>query len=74
MISPQCSQCRSYVPGKYSSTGFCTRFVAYRGKGRIVHEFAENAREDVTKCGPKGRLFVKKVNDTLWDSLLEDEE
>ena len=73
---PSCQQCRFYTTGKYSRIGFCTRFVAYRGRGKLIHEFAMNARDDVTKCGPAGRLYKKKddSDNELWKSLLEDEE
>ena len=74
-----CQQCKFYAPGRYPKTGFCTRYTAYRGRGKLVHEFAENARLDLSKCGPSGRLFVSKTappqkNESILVDLLNDDE
>lgn len=44
-----------------------------------MHEFAENARLDLSKCGPSGRLFVSKntppqKNESILLDLLNDDE
>ena len=74
-----CQQCKFYVPGRYARTGTCTRYIAYRGRGKLVYEFADNARLDTSKCGPNGRLFVSKTaptqkNESILLSLLNDDE
>ena len=76
---PNCEKCAFYKPGHYTQTGMCTRYVAYRGRGKMVYEFADTVRLDKSKCGPEGALFLsdprdqKKINSVLW-SLLNDDE
>jgi hypothetical protein len=76
---PNCEQCAFYKPGPYLKTGMCTRYVAYRGRGKMVYEFSDTVRLDKSKCGPEGKMFLsdpreKKQNgDILW-SLLNDDE
>jgi hypothetical protein len=67
---PPCEKCVYFVPGKYEHTGSCKRFIAYRGRGKIVHEFADTVRLAENKCGRQGRLFMSRV----FRDLLEDEE
>ena len=68
---PPCEKCVYFVPGRYSlKTGTCRRFVAYRGRGKIIHDFTDTVRLDTNKCGPNGRLFISRD----WKRLLEDEE
>ncbi len=55
-----CKDCRFFVPGLYPETGFCKRFYVYRGRGKIVHEFASQARLELSKCGPRAKFFVSK--------------
>lgn len=55
---PSCQKCVYYAKGLYSDTGFCTRSIIYRGRGKLVYDFASNARSDESKCGPSARLFV----------------
>jgi hypothetical protein len=74
-----CQQCKFYVPGRYARTGTCTRYIAYRGRGKLVYEFADNARLEASKCGPSGRLFVSKntpvqKNESILLHLLNDDE
>lgn len=73
-----CTQCRFYRPGPYVRTGQCTLYTAYRGRGKLVYEFADTVRMDRTKCGPEGRLWVSKNTSReryeLLRSLIEDEE
>lgn len=75
-MNPPCQQCKFYNTGRYSRVGFCTQYIAYRGRGKLIHEFAENAREDPSKCGPSGRMFKRKDDrdDSIWKSLLDDDE
>jgi hypothetical protein len=69
-FAPPCEKCVYFVPGKYSHTGTCRRFIAYRGRGKLVYDFSDTVRLDTNKCGPNGRLFISKD----WKRLLEDEE
>ena len=57
-MNPLCKQCVFYKPAR---AGQCTRFIVYRGRGKVVYEFAENARQDKKKCGPDGKLFLSRV-------------
>ena len=78
-MNPPCDKCVYYKPGPYVRTGMCTRYVAYRGRGKLVYEFSDTVRLDKSRCGPDGKLFLSrhakdpKKNDILW-SLLNDEE
>lgn len=63
-MNPPCQQCVFYKPAR---AGQCTRFIAYRGRGKVIYEFAENARQDKTKCGPKGKLFLSRTMRILDD-------
>lgn len=82
MNVPSCEKCRFYKPGNYARTGTCMRYVAYRGRGKMVYEFAESVRFSERKCGPEGRLFVardpvKKASrerQELWKYLVEQDE
>ena len=77
---PNCEKCAFYKPGHYTQTGMCTRYVAYRGRGKMVYEFADTVRLDKSKCGPEGALFLsdprdpKKINNSVLWSLLNDDE
>lgn len=77
-FSPPCEQCVHFVPGKYSHTGSCSRYVAYRGRGKIVYEFADSVRLAQSKCGPEGRLFMsdrkEEAKFMILRDLLNDEE
>jgi hypothetical protein len=59
-MNPPCETCRYFIPGRYARTGRCSRFIAYRGRGKIVYDFTEQARLDKTKCGPEGRFFISR--------------
>ncbi|NBX50646.1 hypothetical protein EBT25_12085 [bacterium] len=74
-MEPPCEKCIFFRPGRYPRTGLCTRYIAYRGRGKIVHEFADTVRLERSKCGPNGKLFLSKVRDeSVFISLLNDEE
>ena len=76
-MEPPCEKCIFFRPGRYVRTGVCTRYIAYRGRGKIVHEFADSVRLDRSKCGPKGKLFLSSVSvrdESVFISLLNDEE
>lgn len=62
-----CEKCVHFVPGRYSHTGSCKRYVAYRGRGKMVYEFTDTVRLDKKRCGPDGRFYISK-------ELMEDEE
>lgn len=80
MNAPSCEKCRFYRPGNYARTGTCMRYVAYRGRGKMVYEFAESVRFSERKCGPEGRLFeprekkASRDRQELWRILLEQDE
>ena len=80
MTAPACEKCRFFVPGRYVRTSGCSRYIAYRGRGKVVYEWAESVRFSESKCGPDGRLFVSREKkessarqETLL-SLLNDDE
>ena len=56
------------------------RYVAYRGRGKMVYEFAESVRFSERKCGPDGLLFEPREKITsrdrqeIWRILLEQDE
>jgi hypothetical protein len=58
MNAPKCEKCQFFRPGRYARTGQCTRYIAYRGRGKVVYEWADDVRFSEHKCGPDGRLFV----------------
>ena len=77
---PLCENCVYYKAGPYKKTGTCTRYVAYRGRGKMVYEFADTVRLDKSRCGPDGKMFLsnpRKLNpvrgDLLWVLFNEDE-
>jgi hypothetical protein len=79
MNIPACENCIYYRPGRYPHTGQCTRFIAYRGRGRVVYEFNDNVRLDSRQCGPDGKLFVGKRKNVHRPALtklsfLDDDE
>lgn len=57
---PPCEKCAFYIPGRYVHTGTCRKYIAYRGRGKMVYDFTDNIRADPKKCGPNGRFFIKK--------------
>lgn len=61
MGSP-CEKCLYFASGLYSDTGFCVRYIIYRGRGKLVYDFASNARKDESKCGLSARLFVPRTH------------
>lgn len=81
-MHPPCEKCRFYRPGNYVKTGTCTRYIVYRGRGKMVYEFSDAVRLDERRCGEKGYLFVardpeKKVSrerQDLWKYLVEQDE
>ena len=75
--APLCKDCLYYVKGRWPQTDMCSRFIAYRGRGKIVHEWASSVRLRESKCGPEGKLFVSVKNKEKvenWSNLLEVEE
>ena len=58
---PSCQNCVYYVPGLYKDDGFCRRSIIYRGRGKLIYNFALNVRTDESNCGPSGRLFLPKT-------------
>lgn len=78
-FTPPCEKCIYFVPGKYSHTGMCARYIAYRGRGKIVNEFADSVRMAENKCGREGRLFRSDKEPDhgkffAFRDLLNDEE
>jgi hypothetical protein len=56
----------------------CTKYVAYKGRGKLVYEFSDTVRMDKSKCGPEGKMFlsnhIKEPKKSVLWSLLNDEE
>jgi hypothetical protein len=58
------------------------KFIAYRGRGKMVYEWADSVRFSERKCGPEGRLFVardpekntSRDRQDLWKYLVEQDE
>ena len=77
-----CQKCAFYKPGSYPQTGMCTKYIAYRGRGKVVYEFAASVRASERKCGAKARFFIARHNEKntssdryrLLQSLFEDDE
>jgi hypothetical protein len=82
MNPPSCETCRYFVQGRYVRTDTCSRFIAYKGRGKVVYEWAESVRFSERKCGPEGRLFVardpvkksSRDRQELWKYLVEQDE
>lgn len=79
-MEPPCEKCIFFRPGRYARTGVCTRYLAYRGRGKVVYEFSDTVRLDKSKCGPRGKLFLSRTDrsaardESVFISLLNDEE
>jgi len=80
MNVPACEKCLYFIKGPYVRTGRCSRYTAYRGRGKLVYEFTDAVRQDPRRCGPEGRLFVSREKiesrdrrDILWHLLEQDE-
>jgi hypothetical protein len=79
---PSCETCRFYTPGRYVRTGTCARFIAYRGRGKLVYEWADSVRLNESKCGPEARLYVARKpeknvlreSQKIWLELLDQDE
>jgi hypothetical protein len=80
MNAPLCENCRFFVKGRYPRTDSCGRFIAYRGRGKIVYEWTDSVRFSERKCGPTGKLFeprekkVRSEREETLRHLFEDEE
>lgn len=83
-MNPPCDKCIHYKPGPYVRTGVCTKYVAYRGRGKLVYEFSDTVRMDASRCGPDGKMFLSaqdvflskhaKEHDVFLWSLFNDDE
>lgn len=60
--------------------GGCARYVAYRGRGKLVYEWAESVRLSESKCGPDAKFYVAREKKESRDHqdlivhLLNDDE
>ncbi len=75
-----CAKCARFIPGKYSHTGSCMKYIAYRGRGKLVYQFADDVRKDTKKCGPDAVYFVAREKnassqrqDSLWKRLEQED-
>jgi len=59
-MKPDCKNCIFFIPGRYTRTDTCSKFVIYRGRGKLLYEWAESARFRDSKCGPGGKLYIAK--------------
>jgi len=57
MSAKPCHLCKFFVP---RTTGQCSRFVVYRGRGRVIYQFAEQARENEKECGKYAKYWISK--------------
>ena len=60
MHTPPCEKCVYFIPGKYVRTDTCGRYIAYRGRGKVVYEWVDSVRFSERKCGADGKLFVSR--------------
>lgn len=80
MNVPSCKTCRYFVPGRYPRTDMCSRFIAYRGRGKVVYEWADSVRFNENKCGANGRFHISNEKNKFCErketllSLLNDDE
>jgi len=80
MNAPLCENCRYFIKGRYPRTDTCSRYTAYRGRGKIQYEWTDSVRFAESKCGPSGRYFVRsekneaRERQEILRSLFEDEE
>lgn len=77
-----CQKCAFFKPGSYPQNGTCLKYVAYRGRGKVVYEFATSVRSSERKCGSKAIFFIPRHDEKntsserylLLQSLFEDDE
>ena len=76
----ECSRCRFYVPSRVPRMGSCSRYVAYKGRGKLVYELASSVRLSESKCGPSAKFYeAREKNESrehqdLIVHLLNDDE
>ena len=69
-VLPDCRKCVNYIPYK-NGPGFslseildtCTQFTRISNNVNFKYESIGKCREDETKCGQLGKLFVSKENE-----------
>lgn len=61
--APLCKDCWYFVKGRYPHTDQCSRFIAYRGRGKIIYQWADSVRFADHKCGPEGKLFMARPDE-----------
>lgn len=74
MNAPPCEKCQFFRPGRYVRTGQCMRYIAYRGRGKVVYEWTDSVRFSEQKCGSSGKLFVALEKKESRERQENDEE
>ena len=71
-MKPDCKNCIFVIPGRYPRTDTCSKFFSYKGRGKVVYEWADSVRFSISKCGPEAKLFISrdpqiKKSDIFYD-------
>ena len=56
--APLCKDCKFFIKGRYPRTDSCQRYIAYRGRGKVIYEWTDSVRFSESKCGPGAKYFV----------------
>lgn len=70
-MKPDCKNCIFFVPGRYARTDTCSKFIIYRGRGKILYEWAESARLRDSKCGPDAKLFIARKDVPKYEKQIK---
>lgn len=68
--SPLCEKCQYFIPGKYTRTSTCSKFVLYKPLGKLLYVWADTARFYENKCGKNGKYF-KAIIETQEEAPVE---
>lgn len=60
MSAKPCHLCKFFIPRRYNRIGQCSRFVVYRGRGKLIHQFADEARANEKECGKNAKYWISK--------------
>ena len=60
-IPPDCKECAFYSKGLDGGPGLCKKYGEKEDvTGKIIFYQAKKCRDDVFRCGDKGKYFIKK--------------
>lgn len=57
-VAKPCHQCKFFINRGY---GQCSKFVVYRGRGKLIHQFAEEARANEKECGKNAKYWISNA-------------